>query len=157
MISITPNNCNAEVYKQIKSFANRTKKGLSKAFLQVAPAVIKEAQADMSKPKNGLTYIVFKSTKNRNLKRGRIHIASAKGEAPAILSGTLFRSMGFNRQSFHTLVIGSKAEHAQWLEPSPDESWSGYLNRPFMLKAIESQNKNTENYFVQCMQSEIMG
>lgn len=147
---------NADVFKHIKKIPAMTRRGISKAFLDIGPAIIKEASNDMKKTKSGRTYRVYFSKKGRRLKKGRLHRASSRGESPAILSGTLLRSLGFNRKTFTSLTIGASAEHAQWLEPSLNGEWSGYLDRPFMLRSIEATEKETENYFRQYMMNELL-
>lgn len=156
MISITPGKQNKAVLKHIKRLPVSTKKGISKAFLQIGPDVINNAKEFMKRPKHGADYKVFWSTAGRRLKRGRIHRASSKGEAPAILSGELFRSMGFNRRTFDNLEIGSTADHAKYLEPSPDGSWSGYLDRPFLRNAIRKSNRNIQTYISQYVHDAII-
>lgn len=156
MMIIEPGKQNKAVLRHIKRIPISTKRGISKAFLEIGPDVIQNAQEFMQRPKTGVVRTVYWSTAGRRLKKGRRHRASAKGEPPAIVSGELFRSMGFNRNTFTHLEIGSKADHSQWLEPSPDGSWSGYLDRPFLRNAIRKSNRNIQTYLSQYINDAIV-
>lgn len=157
MITVVPCSGNKKVLKGIKGIAKNTKKGISKAFLQVGPAIVKTERKFMRRKKSGREYLVYWSKSGKRLSKGRRHRASAKGQSPGIVSGELYRSLGYNRNTFRYLTIGSTAKHAQWLEPSPDGSWSGYLDRPFKLNAIRLNNRDIQNHLYQDIETSVVG
>jgi hypothetical protein len=61
------------------------------------------------------------------------HIASAEGQIPATLSGSLYRSIR-GEQTGPLEVTVEMAEHAGFLEPLLD----GHLNRPFAAESVEA-------------------
>lgn len=85
----------------------------------VAFGVEAEMKLLMTGPKSGETY-------NR---RGRIHIASAPGEAPAVDTGFLINSIQTNANDTEATVVIA-AEYAEILE--------FYKDRPFVRPAIDS-------------------
>ena len=86
-----------------------TKEGIRRGLLDVAPEIEREVVRRIkSPPKTGRLYSF----------NGRIHQASAPGEAPADLTGQLAESVGSEVTSPTQLVIGDdiSAPHGEWME-----------------------------------------
>jgi len=146
MIKFSPDDTNKHVLNHLKMMPRSTKKGISNAFIDIGNNLVKSAETSMSKSKHGRWYTVYVSPSGRRLKRGRRHRASKKGESPAILSGRLMRSLGFNRKTFTTLTFGAGVEYAKYLELG---------GRSFLLESINTNERNTTNYFEQNMMRSI--
>ena len=82
-----------------------TKEGIRRGLLDVGPEIEREVvRLIKSPPKTGRLY----------LRGGRIHQASAPGEAPANLTGTLAESVSFEVSSPTQLIIGDRARIADY-------------------------------------------
>lgn len=96
-----------------KSIYN-TKEGIRRGLLDVAPEIEREVVRMIKEPpKTGRLYSFG----------GRIHQASAPGEAPADLTGQLAESVGSEVTSPTQLVIGDdiSAPHGEWMEFGTDD------------------------------------
>lgn len=69
--------------------------------------LVAHAQTEMAKPKSGRVY---------KRGKGRFHVASAPGEAPAIDTGTLAGSFRIKRLSQTSYLVSVGAEHAAYME-----------------------------------------
>jgi hypothetical protein len=91
----------------IKKSLFNTKEGIRRGLLDVAPEIQREVRRLIfSPPKTGRLYVIG----------GKVHQASAPGEAPANLTGDLAQGVGYEVSSHTRLVIGDRAEHGKWLE-----------------------------------------
>lgn len=66
----------------------------------------KDVDSMMNAPKSGKEYLVYKSKNGRKLKRPRRHVASAKGEPMANMTGETLRSLMFRVTGHHKLTFG---------------------------------------------------
>ena len=83
------------------------KEGIRRGLLDVGPEIVREVvRLIESPPKTGRLYLIG----------GRIHQASALGEAPANLSGELADSVGFEVSSPTQIIIGDRVPHGAWME-----------------------------------------
>jgi hypothetical protein len=90
-----------------------------------------EAKLLITGPKSGLDY----------RRRGRIHIASAPGEAPAVDTGFLINSIQTEVKSDTETVVAIAAEYAEGLEFGTDD----IAERPFVRPAIDSVLKRFDS------------
>jgi hypothetical protein len=109
---------------QIKGDNN---KEIGRFVRAIAFGVEAEMKLEMTGPKSGREY-------NR---RGRIHIASARGEAPAVDTGFLINSIQMDIKSDTEATITIDAEYAETLEFHKD--------RPFVRPAIDSVLKRFDD------------
>lgn len=85
-----------------------TKEGIRRGLLNVGPEIEREVvRLIKSPPKTGRIYAIG---------GGRLHQASAPGEAPADLTGELAEGVGFSVSSPTQIIIGDRAPHGRWLE-----------------------------------------
>ena len=142
MIEIKPDAFNAVVVNQIRMSPTATRRGIRKAFYFSGKALVRTARTEIRRPgRSGRKYRTNIGKNGRPLKSSRIHQASARGEFPANLSGTLQRSTDFFVRGSSEMYFGSKAEYAPFLELEK------YLYRPFLEPSIKLNEKNIENYF----------
>jgi hypothetical protein len=111
-ISIKVSNETQKVVTQIREMRGNLIKGIRKGFYDIGKDLVSDAKKYIDEPKHGRQYLtrVGRAKFKRytwgaahsidKLKAGRVHIASAPGEAPAILTGRLKRSVDF-------LVVGA--------------------------------------------------
>lgn len=91
----------------IKHSVRNFKEGIRRGLLEVAPEIERQVTLLIkSPPKTGRYYNIG----------GRIHQASAPGEAPADLTGALAESVGSKVSSSTTLIIGDRAPYGKFLE-----------------------------------------
>lgn len=98
--------------------------GLSRVVRKAAQDIVAHAQAEMAKPKSGRVY----------RRGGRVHVASAPGEAPAIDTGALVNSFRVMQEGPTRAIVGVTAEHGVFTE----EGTSRMQPRPYMRPAAEA-------------------
>lgn len=87
-----------------------------------AKGVGKTVRASMQEPKHGKHYIIG----------GKVHIASAPGEPPAVLSGELIGSVRPYQLSSHTWIVPAEGEGAMW-----EFGMKGLPARPYLRPAVD--------------------
>lgn len=92
---------------KLPTMAARLRVGAGEIVAKVADDIRAQAQSDMAAPKSGRVY---------RRGRGRMHVASAPGEAPAVDRGTLINSLRSMRVSDTRAVVAATAEHAVYME-----------------------------------------
>jgi hypothetical protein len=117
-----------------------TQKGIRKGFYFIGKDLVKESRRLMRQPKSGKSYLIYVGRGGKRLKKPRIHIASAKGEAPAIITGDLFKSVDFKVHNHDEVVFGANTPYAKRLEVREG------LDRPYLKPAITNEQKNTILY-----------
>ncbi len=133
---------NQAIKKNLDGNANATRQGIRKAYYQLGKSLVKTSTDLIKSPnKTGRKYWVYVGYTGNRLKRRRLHQASAPGEAPARISGTLIRSLDFFVRGTTELFFGSKVHYAPYLEDKR------VLNRQFLWPSIKINEKNARNYF----------
>ena len=108
-----------------------TKKKIRASLYEIGSEHIQEIRDSMAEKKTGRIYNI----------KGIEHQASAPGESPAILSGTLSRSLYYKVRGSHQLEIGADAKYAGFLESGT----SKMAARPFLQPVIDKQRRNTRD------------
>lgn len=140
MIKIDTSRDNVRAIKSLMRHPRATRRGIRKAFYHTGQLLVKTARENIRRPgRTGRTYKVYVSQGGTKLKRPRLHRASARGENPANLSGVLQRSTDFFVHGTTSMFFGSKAKYAPFLEEN--------LDRPFLKRAIDQSERDTERYF----------
>ena len=115
----------------VKKSIFNNKEGIRRGLLDVGPEIEREiVRLIESPPKTGRLYLIG----------GRIHRASAWGESPATLTGTLADSVGFSVTSPTQLVMGYQANvapYGKWLE-------GHWLNRPALKPGSLNKAREVE-------------
>lgn len=110
----------------------KTKEGIRRGLLAVAPEIEREVvRLIKNPPKTGRLYYIY----------GKLHRASAPGEAPANLTGELAEGVGSKVSGATQLVIGDRAEHGRWLEGNVPNR---IAPRPHLKPAALSKSREVE-------------
>lgn len=112
-------------------FKGDNKKEIGRFIRSIAFGVEAEMKILMTGPKSGREYP----------RRGRIHVASAPGEAPAVDTGFLINSIQTTIKSDSEAEIVIGAEYAEALEFGTGE----IASRPFVRPAIDSVLKRFDS------------
>ncbi len=118
-----------------KSLFN-TKEGIRRGLLDVGPEIEREVvRLIKSPPKTGRYYSVG---------NGRVHQASAPGEAPADFTGTLAESIGFKVSSATQLRVGSRANSGADAYAKRLEEGVGIARRPYLEPGVLNKAREVE-------------
>lgn len=139
MLKITSGLGNKAAFKILKRTARNTKRGIQKAHLQMKNELKKTADEGMAEPKSGRTYKVYVGRGGKRLRRPRLHRASAHGEMPAILTGALKKSLGFELKNGSILTFGANTPYARRHELKGQRS--------YLLKSIRKNRRNNINWY----------
>lgn len=142
MIKVEDDKGNLLIERKINNIPQLTRKGIRRAMYDSGKDLVSTARKLINdKNKNGRLYKVKVGFGGQPLKKSRLHRASARGEAPARLSGTLGRSTDFFVRGTSELYFGSKAAYTPFLELKQ------YLNRPYLSTSIKQNERNTMDHF----------
>lgn len=90
MMKIKPNRGNRLVLLNVKNLNKLTNRAIRQSFYSIGLKLLKDTKKDILRtPRSGRLYTV------RTQRRRRRHRASVPGEAPASISGRLWRSLDF--------------------------------------------------------------
>ena len=141
MIKITPDFEQHQI--KINSLLKNTHQGVRKGFYFAGKSLVKESvKLINTKPKSGRFYKVSVGIGGRGLKNSRRHQASASGEAPAVITGSLRRNIDFKVHGSNFIEFGNNLDYGKFLEIGT----SKMAKRPYLLPAIKKDAKNTQNY-----------
>ena len=148
MIEFTASRENARTVRHIAKISDTMRHGLRRAWFERAVNIEKEANREiLRRPKSGRTYII----RTRDGRRRR-HVASAPGETHANLSGTLRRSISWKVHGWETMDFGygistTAANPAPNYAKFVEDGTSRMEPRPSIKNAIDTTQRNAENYF----------
>lgn len=115
------------VFNRIPQIAPHVDRELAAEVEKAAKAIEENVHRKMEEPKTGRTYIIG----------GKLHQASAEGEAPAILSKDLYNS-----------IVAQKVRELEWIVPAEGiQAWwefglRGYAARPYFRPAVAEEQPN---------------
>jgi len=137
---------NRKVFIQIRNLPEINRRAIRKAFYFVGKDLVSEARSSiLRKPKSGRTYVVYKGG------RRRLHRSSAPGEAPANLTGDLRRSVDFKVRGGNQMEFGADTPYARRLELGG----GNIAARPYLIAAIEKEERNTMSHFRREIEKEL--
>jgi HK97 gp10 family phage protein len=170
LMDIIPEQNNYNVKIRLNMLINLQRKGIRKAFYNIGKSLQKESKRLINKkPKTGRIYLIRKA--------GRIikHRASSAGQAPAVITGRLRKSVDFSVQGSENLVFGSKRSVMSVLSGAGigftfrgkkigniiypkylEQGTSKMLPRPFLISSIRNNYKNIQNYFSYEIKKELL-
>lgn len=159
MISISAGAKNKVTLSKINNLLTDLQAGIRKGLQQSGVDIAGKAGAtndglikqDMNSPKHGRTYEVSRGRGGRALKRVRTHIASAAGEAPAVITGKLRQSVYFKVQGSNQLRIGADTPYAGFLE----KGTSKMAPRPYLKNNIDKSRQNIEKNIIQAINAQL--
>lgn len=128
---------NRIAFRSIKTMPRNVENGIHKAFMDVRkelkPATIKS----MKEKKSGRQYWIYIGRGGRVLKHGKWHVASSPKETPAIMTGALSRSLGYQSRRGKGLTYGASTPYARRWELS---------QRSYLRRTIVENERNTERH-----------
>jgi HK97 gp10 family phage protein len=128
---------------RIERLGKLNNKGIRYGFYLAGKSLVREAKRLInSPPKTGRLYWVYVGSQGRRLKKPRLHQASAAGEAPANITRKLRDGTDFRAHSSNILEFGNTVKYSKYLELGTVKM----APRPFLIKAIKNDAKNTINY-----------
>lgn len=142
MIKVEAGKDNVITEHQLKIAPTLTRQGIRRAMYESGKDLVATSRALVAdRNKTGQLYKVNVGFGGQLLRRPRIHQASAPGEAPARLSGTLNRSTDFFVRGTTELFFGARPAYAPFLE------LKNKLNRPFLRPSITQNERNIIDHF----------
>ena len=142
-------NININVKSDVKDLSNSVEIGIRKSFNEAGNLLVREAIKLMNEPKTGRLYTVYIG------RRKKLHIASQAGQAPAIITGNLKRSVRVKYAGGDTLRFGagdSKARYAKYLELGTQKMEA----RPYLIASIKNSEKDIYTRFKMNIHSELV-
>ena len=126
MISIKVHKRSRKVLLNVPNLVNKYPARIEQALKDIGDEVVKETRVLIkSKNKTGRIYRF----------RGRLHQASAPGEAPANRTGRLLKSSNYAVRNQQQLSIGESAPYAVFLEDGTRK----IKPRPHLIRAIHNK------------------
>ena len=125
---------NKQVFKRLLRLDIMTKRKRRLALFEIGRENILYIKELMAEKKTGRIYKI----------NGVEHQASAPGEAPAILTGELQRSLFYNVSGSNYLEYGADTEYAGRLEHGDDAIDA----RPYLIRAAIDKNRESYNTLV---------
>jgi hypothetical protein len=96
MFSLKPKANVARLEQALKELPNKQKQLIRKTFYDIGKILVADTKTEINKmPKTGRQYITRYGRKG-SLKKPKYYTASAPGEAPAKVTGSLYDSIAFN-------------------------------------------------------------
>ena len=122
------------------------KRGIRRGAYLSGKKLVREVRDRINdKPKSGRTYTVYKGIGGRKLRKPRKHIASAAGEAPAVITGFLRKSVDFKVRGGRRLELGAgddKVKYARILEVGGSTGRGRIEPRLYLLNATKKLGNN---------------
>jgi hypothetical protein len=157
MFSLTPKANVAHIVLNIKNLANVEKQAVRKTFYEIGKTLVKDAKDEINKqPKSGRQYKKYSGASGR-LKKPKYYTASAPGEAPAVVTGKLRKSINFtvsggDQMSFGIDLSRADASYAKYLEYGDLGSMTGQGSknikpRPFLSAAYKKNQMDIQRKF----------
>ena len=139
---------NRRVIIRLDGSAEATRRGVRQAFYFIGKDLVRTVRTEMSKPKSGRVYV------RRREGRRRRHVASSPEEYPASDTGATRKGIGFVVQGSNKMEFGHPNAQVPYDEPLElKEKLRG--GRPFLIRAINDNERNTENHFEEQIKKEL--
>lgn len=139
-IKIRPGAGAQEAFKSIDKSVPIFHNGIRKGLNEVGQTVKRETKKLIRTGKRtGRVYII----------NGRRHQASAKGEAPANLSGALAKGVKFKTRNHYQMEIGDTVPYGLFLERKD------IMDRPHLITAINNTNQENVNTLMEYVDEEL--
>lgn len=161
MLLVTPGRSNESVFQSVREINDRMDVALRSASLRIGRQIQQDIRKDMRGKKSGNRYTLKEFWKGDKF---ITHRASAPGEAPAVLTGSLAASVGY-KPSSSELVVGAGntgggvpiVKRPKYANLNGQIAFGRTVNyalkletimqRPYLSKHIRLNQRNTTNYF----------
>ena len=157
MITIKGGSGNDKIKLQIGELNSVTTKAIRYAYYDIGKDLMVEARRLINeKPKHGRQYIKRLGLKGKRLKNPQKYTASAAGEAPAVVTGELRKSVNFSVNGWQSMEFGidlshGNAPYAHYLEYKNMIAMQGEYKRPkprpFLSGAYNNKKANILEHF----------
>lgn len=104
---------NAKTMKFLYELPVELTKAIRKGAYISGKQLVDDLRKDMTLPKSGKTYKVYKGIGGKQLKKPRIHQASSSSETPSVVTGEFRKSIDFAVRGNKALEFGSGKDYAQ--------------------------------------------
>ena len=139
MITMTPDVGNREVFFRISKMEKMTKKSIHNALFEIGKEHVDHAKELMLEKKTGRIYKIGKIN----------HQASAPGEAPAILTRSLFSNLDYAVRGHQELEFGDKEQAGKLpIGKYLEEGTTNIEPRPHIGRTVMEQYRNTNNTLI---------
>jgi hypothetical protein len=151
---------NRRVMLQLQKMPGMAIKAVKMGFFRIGKDLVQEAKSLINKkPKHGRTYLKHVGAGGKKLKSAIKHIASAPGEAPAVMTGKLRDSINFTvngsggEMDFGVDESRNGVKYGEFLEYENLIARTGQgskkmLPRPYISKAYENRKGKIEQIFL---------
>ena len=161
MLRITAHPRNEKVFQHLRSIPDNMRIALKSANLLIGKHIQRDIRKDMQPPKSGKIYFFAEFWKGKGVVQ---HQASAPGEAPAVITGSLRASVNYV-PSANKFVIGAgtKTSSPQIVGKPRYVNLGGQIgfgkvvnyarkleedmNRPYIKSNVELNFRNTRRYY----------
>jgi hypothetical protein len=92
--------------RSLKQHNKIVQNAIRKSFMEHRTEIRNESTSMMNAQKSGREYLVYRSKRGQKLRRPRRHVASAKGEPMANMTGDTLRSLAFKVIGYRRLMFG---------------------------------------------------
>ena len=124
--SQTSSKCSfAAARRDLRQFEKKNRRAINNGFIMAKPFIKGFTLQKMRETKHGRKYKIYVGRNGRRLKRPRIHTASTWTETPAILTGALSKSLGFEMKYGMILTYGADTPYARRHELEYGRSYIG--------------------------------
>jgi len=158
MFGITKNGNAEKICLKIKNLAQERKIGTRRALYEIGKNLAKDARGLINqKPKHGKVYRKYAGIKGKKLARPTNYTASAPGEAPAVVTGLLRKSINFTVKGSDEMFFGvdldrGNADYGKYLEYKNLIAMRGKGSkniepRPFISAAYQKNKRNIQQKF----------
>lgn len=128
-LSVSCDNTAKRRLRSIKKADELFQRGVRRALFKIGRENIRHTRKlILDKNKNGRIYNF----------RGRPHQASAPGEAPANMSGTLMKTVKYDVRGSHQVEFGDQVEYGKYLEKGTTKM----APRPHLKRTVKERAKN---------------
>jgi hypothetical protein len=135
---------NRRVEARLRGVDRLSHEAIREAYYLIGNDLVDEARRLIQEPpKTGRLYRI----------RGSRHRASARGEAPANLTGLLKRSVGYRIRSNQELLFGAGTEYAPFLENGTQK----IQPRPFLIASIRNNERNIQRHIERQIERRLSG
>jgi len=142
MIKITPNHNNKTVLVELHRSADGIRRGIRRGLFDIGRAHVRNARKSITAgAKTGRVYNI----------RGTKHQASAPGESPANLSGTLQKSINYTVRGSSEMEFGDKVFYGRFLE----DGTTKMKPRQHLGRTVEELRAYTRRTLNRCIDQEI--
>jgi hypothetical protein len=135
MLRVTLKHGSDKTFIRIEGLTTQTHKAIRNAFSEIGRENVRHVRKLMREKKTGRIYNID----------GKEHQASAPGEAPAVLSKKLIRTLGYKTYSHSRMEFGDRMFYGKFLEKGTDK----IAQRPHIEKTVLDKEKDTQITFIE--------